>query len=481
MDSIAVRSPRTEATASRASFWPEVVDKSQTERDERCLLLILRVVRISNYAMDMGSEAFLNEVNLFSPSGLIQFLNTPADSVVELCLEVLLRIFAARPRAMEQFLMSPTNFCLLVDILDLSLPPVMRNLSMDNGASMNRRFMKKKSTSSLASNFRESSVSSLRSDVPRLNLQLALPSAQTIKLACAILARLCSMHETLSCKAPDEPLSGPIALYLDVLHRPGFLRSLVYQAVAGTAARKAALRSLANVSSRSSSHTTLVRVMEEENEAMFRFVEEKLRSPFKDEDIEFVTCLIGNLTSSDEGFQAVHRRPALVELLHELVRAPTPPPVESGDGLEGSLPPLTTRDVLKNQHETKRLLQTLATQRSLTTSRAFSSTFLRSGAQTWRPGMTAASPDFDYAMTLTERSRSPPISLHGSVTQRFWEAASVPSEHDAWKLAHNPPLVLLSSLTNLRAVSAGTRPSQQGRGLSASTGRGRRGSTAAEL
>mmetsp|Transcript_33985 Transcript_33985/g.76422 ORF Transcript_33985/g.76422 Transcript_33985/m.76422 type:complete len:222 (+) Transcript_33985:1425-2090(+) len=221
--------------------------------------------------------------------------------------------------------------------------------------------------------------------------------------------------------------------------------------------------------------------MEEENEAMFRFVEEKLRSPFKDEDIEFVTCLIGNLTSSDEGFQAVHRRPALVELLHELVRAPTPPPVESGDGLEGSLPPLTTRDVLKNQHETKRLLQTLATQRSLTTSRAFSSTFLRSGAQTWRPGMTAASPDFDYAMTLTERSRSPPISLHGSVTQRFWEAASVPSEHDAWKLAHNPPLVLLSSLTNLRAVSAGTRPSQQGRGLSASTGRGRRGSTAAEL
>mmetsp|Transcript_11435 Transcript_11435/g.26126 ORF Transcript_11435/g.26126 Transcript_11435/m.26126 type:complete len:128 (-) Transcript_11435:70-453(-) len=44
--------------------------------------------------------------------------------------------------------------------------------------------------------------------------------------------------------------------------------------------------------------------------------------------------------------------------------------------------------------------------------------------------------DFDYAMTLTERSRSPPISLHGSVTQRFWEAASVPSEHDAWKLAH---------------------------------------------
>ena len=113
---------------------------------------------------------------------------------------------------------------------------------------------------------------------------------------------------------------------------------------------------------------SLVRVMEEENEAMFRLVEQKLRSPLEDEDTEFITCLIGyllsssssllpdtissNLTSSIEGFQAIQKRsrplllllsssesprlprPALVDLLHELMRAPTPPPMESADSLE---------------------------------------------------------------------------------------------------------------------------------------------------
>ncbi|EKX34601.1 hypothetical protein GUITHDRAFT_119251 [Guillardia theta CCMP2712] len=399
LGSTSVKSPRTDA--SRTNFWATEGDNTQTDRDEKCLALILRVVKVSSYAMQMGSEAVVNEVNLFTPAGLIQFLSTPADSVAEMCLEVLLRIFAARGQAMEQFLLLPSNFAMLIDILDMSLPPVMRNLSLDNASSMNRRFMKKKSTNSIASNLRESSVSSLRSDVPKLNLQLRVPSAQTTRLACAIVARLCSIHETMTCKTSEEVQSAPIAHYLDALHRPGFLRSLVYHAVAGTEAKKAAMRSLANVSSRSSTHPSLVRVMEEENEAMFRFVEQKLRSPLKDEDTEFITCLIGNLTSSIEGFQAIQKRPALVDLLHELMRAPTPPPMESADSLE----------VEKQEN-------------------------LR-GLGMLRPTFVDALPSSNLAPGFDDgQSRSPPISVHGSVTQRFWEAASVPNAHEAWKLAH---------------------------------------------
>ena len=48
-----------------------------------------------------------------------------------------------------------------------------------------------------------------------------LEASETDAPTSAIVARLCSIHEAMTCKTSEEVQSAPIVHYLDALHRPG--------------------------------------------------------------------------------------------------------------------------------------------------------------------------------------------------------------------------------------------------------------------